>query len=165
MTDARFGDIGAALARLPRGGGVVFRHYDLQRAKRYRLFRAIRRLARKRRQVVLLADRPAIARAWGADGAHHRSLLPSRGLRTVAVHNRREAALAERIGADLIFVSPAFATRSHPGARPLGRVRLGLVAGPMRAKAVALGGMNRKRALSLRALGLHGWAGINAFSA
>jgi thiamine-phosphate pyrophosphorylase len=71
--------------------------------------------------------------------------------------------LARRIAADLIFVSPVFATRSHPGAKPLGRARLGLLVGNQRARTIALGGMTAQRAQSLSALRLHGWAAIDAW--
>ena len=113
--------------------------------------------------MLLLVATPTHARAWGADGAHHRSALISKGYRTVAVHNRRELVVAHRIGADLIFVSPVFATSSHRGTAELGLVRLGLLVGAQRRKVVALGGMTTSRFRSLRSLQIHGWAGIDAF--
>jgi thiamine-phosphate pyrophosphorylase len=163
MTDPRIDDLAVAIARLPRRSGIVFRHYELPGRDRRALFEQVRKLARRHHHVLLLADRPAIARAWGADGAHHRSLLRSQGMRSVAVHSAREADLARRIGADVIFVSPVFATRSHPGAKPLGRARLGLLVGNQRVRTVALGGMTARRAQSLCALRLHGWAAIDAW--
>jgi thiamine-phosphate pyrophosphorylase len=161
MTDPRMGDFISAIARLPRGSGIVFRHYDLPNEKRRRLFAATRRVARARGHVIILADSPLRARSWGADGAHNRSPLRSYGLRTMAVHNAREAALAKRMRADLIVVSPVFATRSHPDARTLGRIKLGSIARGQRA--IAMGGMTAKRFRSLSALKIYGWAGIDAF--
>jgi thiamine-phosphate pyrophosphorylase len=120
-------------------------------------------MARRHGHILILADRPSVAVQWGADGAHCPTPCRSPGLRTVAVHNRREAALARKVKADLIFVSPVFATRSHPGAPSLGRVKLGLIARSQRT--IALGGMTAKRARSLAALRIYGWAGIDAFSA
>jgi thiamine-phosphate pyrophosphorylase len=71
---------------------------------------------------------------------------------------------AIRAGADALFVSPVFATRSHPGAPALGRARLGLLIRGLRIPVIALGGMDRRRAASLRALGVHGWAAIDAWT-
>lgn len=164
MTDERIVDLFDAIERLPRGSGIVFRHHSLDRATRRALFDRVRRHARRHRHVILLADSPRVARAWGADGAHHRSALRSQGLRTVAVHNPAEMIMATRVGADLMFVSPAFTTRSHPGKTALGPVRLGLVARFHRQRIIALGGMNATRAKSLGALKLYGWAAIDAFS-
>jgi thiamine-phosphate pyrophosphorylase len=164
MTDERIIDLFGAIARLPRGSGILFRHHSLDQTTRRALFDRVRMLARRCRHVIILADTPRIAKAWGADGAHHRSALTSQGLRTVAVHNPAERMTATRTRADLMFVSPAFVTQSHPGKAALGPVRLGLLAGANRARVIALGGMNATRAKSLVALKLYGWAAIDAFS-
>lgn len=164
MTDERIADPVGAMAKLPKGSGVVFRHHDTPARERRVLFGEIAAIARQRRLVLLLADTPMRAKAWGADGAHHRSALRSRDLRSVAVHNGRELVLARRIGADLVFVSPVFATRSHPGARTLGPVRLGLLVGGQRTRGVALGGMTARNFKRLQGLGLHGWAAIDALA-
>jgi thiamine-phosphate pyrophosphorylase len=163
MTDSRIGDLVASIGRLPKRSGIIFRHYELPRRERRAMFEIIRKLARRQQHTLILGDHPRTARTWGADGAHSRSLYKSHGLRTVAVHNAREVTMAKRVKADLIFVSPVFATRSHVGARTIGRVGLGQIAGSQRRQAVALGGMNAMRAKSLSALKLHGWAAIDAF--
>jgi thiamine-phosphate pyrophosphorylase len=163
MTDERGGDPVSLVRTLPKGAGIVFRHHATAAGERRALFKRVRRVARRRRLVLLLAGTPAQAQAWGADGAHHRSVLPSRGLRSVAVHDRRELALAVRVDADLMFVSPVFATRSHPGMRSLGVARFGLLAGKHRQRAIALGGINCNSFKKLRAMKAHGWAAIDAF--
>ena len=56
MTDERQGDaLWSALERLPRGAGIVFRHYTLARRERRLLFDRVRRVAR-RRGLLLVAD-------------------------------------------------------------------------------------------------------------
>ncbi|USI74232.1 thiamine phosphate synthase [Sphingomonas morindae] len=165
MTDERIGAaLLPALSRLPRGAGVIFRHYGLAPAARQALFRQVRAVARARRQVLLLAGPPRLAISWGAAGAHgpsphRRTARPL--LRTMAVHDRRQLHAARR--ADLRFVSPVFPTRSHPGAPALGPVRLGLLLGAER-RAIALGGMSPAHARRLRPLGLAGWAAIDALA-
>jgi thiamine-phosphate pyrophosphorylase len=163
MTDERGGDPVALARRLPKGAGIIFRHYAMSGRKRRVLFKQVRAVAKQRRLTLLLAGTPAQARAWGADGAHHRSKLPKIGLRSVAVHNRRELTVARYIKADLMFVSPVCRTRSHPNARPLGVVRLGLLVGDDRNRAVALGGIDATKFRQIATLRLHGWAGIDAF--
>jgi thiamine-phosphate pyrophosphorylase len=164
MTDPRADDLMGAIVRLPRHSGIVFRHYALATHERRALFGQVQKLAKRLGHVLLLADRPAVARQWGADGAHHRSMLRSAGMRSVAVHSAREVRLAKRVSADLIFASPVFATRSHVGARPLGRVRLGLMVGNHRGQTIALGGMTARRARSLSPIRIYGWAAIDALS-
>jgi thiamine-phosphate pyrophosphorylase len=163
MTDPRMDDVLASVARLPKGSGVIFRHYEWTEGRRRALFNQVKRLARRGRHILILADTPIRAKQWDADGAHNRSTLVSQGLRTVAVHSAKEAALARSIRADLIFVSPVFTTRSHPNGRTLGHSGLGKIAGNQRTKTIALGGMTAKRARPLSALKIHGWAAIDAF--
>jgi thiamine-phosphate pyrophosphorylase len=160
MTDPRGGDPVAAVRRLPPRSGVIFRHYDA--SNRHALFRAVKAAAKGKGHVIVLAGTPARARSWGADGAHERSLRASKGFRTAAVHTAREASVARRVKADLIFVSPVFETRSHEGARPLGRIGFSrLSRGHV---AIALGGMDAKRFRRLKVLKPYGWAGIDALS-
>jgi len=163
MTDERLLDLDAAIAKLPRGSGIVFRHYSLAPDDRFVLFKHVRRKAKARRHVVVLADRPALARHWGANGAHDRSSHRSAGLRTCSVHSIRERVAAQRAAADLIFVSPVYATRSHPGAKALGLRRARQIAGPHWNRTILLGGMTERR---FRKSGLpraYGWAAIDAF--
>jgi thiamine-phosphate pyrophosphorylase len=163
MTDERIVDLNAAIERLPRGSGIVFRHHGLVYRERRALFDEVRQIARRHRHILLLADTPHLAKAWGADGAHHRSMLKSRGLRSAAVHTVSQKVVALRARADLMFISPVFRTRSHPAKHPLGTIRLALLAGSHRPRTIALGGMNAKRAKSLATLKLYGWAAIDAF--
>lgn len=166
MTDERLGEaLWPALARLPRGSGVVFRHYSLTRPERRALFDRVRRIARGRRLVLVLAGPAGLARAWRADGAHGRS--PHRGaglIRTSPAHDLRELRAAERAGADLLFVSPVFATRSHAGARTLGRIGLARLARQTRVPVVALGGMTARRGRTIGASGAIGWAAIDGLA-
>jgi thiamine-phosphate pyrophosphorylase len=161
MTDERQ-SVWPALARLPRGSGIVFRHYRLPPAERRQLFEQVRREARRKRHWLLLAGPPALARCWGADGSHDSCRRP--GLFSAPAHSLRELRAAERAGAVLVFVSPVFATRSHPGGRTLGPSRFGLLARQSRVPVIALGGVNGRRGHGLAPLGAYGWAGIDAWS-
>jgi thiamine-phosphate pyrophosphorylase len=163
MTDERQGDrLFDALARLPRGAGIVFRHYSLPPDERWRLFREVRLIARREGHVLLLGGPAEQAKAWRADGSHGAG--PGAGLRSAPAHDLREIRAAERAGAALIFLSPVYPTRSHPGAATLGPAEFGRLSRRTRLPVVALGGMDRSRAKALRLRGAWGWAGIDAWS-
>jgi thiamine-phosphate pyrophosphorylase len=154
MTDPRMGEsLWPALERLPRGSGVVFRHYGVP--GREALFERVAKIARRRGLVLVAAD---LRGSRHVHNGRHRGP----GLRTAAAHSRREAIQAIRAGADLLFVSPVYATRSHPGARTLGRVRFGLLVRGLPVPVIALGGMTRARMTGLP--GARGWAAIDAWS-
>jgi thiamine-phosphate pyrophosphorylase len=170
FTDERLGGIPetlAAAARLPRGSGIVLRHYGLCRAARAALLAALRPLARRRALLLLVAAPWPGARADGvhlpgfAHLPHHRR----HGIVSAAAH--RESALRQhaRAGADLVFLSPAFPTGSHAGAPALGPVRFGLATRGAPVPVIALGGMNARRARRMRPLGAYGFAAISAFRA
>jgi thiamine-phosphate pyrophosphorylase len=155
MTDERMGEaLWPAIRRLPRGSGIVVRHYGLPPAGRRALLARIERLAARRGLVVLGAGMQA------SGGIHNGR---GQGLVSRAVHDRREAIAAARAGADLVFASPVFVTRSHPGARALGVVRLGLLVRGLPMPVIALGGMDERRFRRVRGIGLHGWAAIDAW--
>jgi len=162
MTDERMGEaLWSALESLPRGAGVVFRHYGLPPKERRARFDHVRRITRRRGLILLLAGSPLQAAAWKADGVHGRSArrVSRPLLRSAPAHDRRELLAARH--ADLRLVSPVFPTRSHPDVPALGPVRLGLMLGRSRADIVALGGMTQRRAQALRSLGIIRWAAID----
>jgi len=164
MTDERMGDaLWTALARLPRNSGVIFRHYAAR--ERRALFERVRAIARKRRLVLVLAGTPRQAAAWRADGAHGRSPHCSAArplLRTAPAHDAREVAASR---AHAVLLSPAFTTRSHAQARPLGPLRFAMLARSSSRPVVALGGMDARRFRRLAPLGAYGWAAIDALTA
>lgn len=166
MTDERQGEsLWRALDRLPRGSGVVFRHYGLDKTERQTLFRKVRMVARRRGLMLILAGSPVEARVWGADGVHGRSPARTALLRTAPAHCIREIRAAERAGADLVFVSPVFPTRSHPDAAMLGKAGFSRLARLARVPVIALGGMTPARMEELRGSGAYGWAAIDYWSA
>lgn len=159
MTDPRLGErLWDALERLPRGSGVIFRHYQLPLPQRRSLFARVAKVARRRGLLLLRAGAEPMR---GEMGTHGRR---GRGLITWPVHSRREAIAAMRAGADALLVSPVFPTRSHPGAPVLGPVRFGLLIRGLDMPVIALGGMDPRNARRLRAIGIHGWAAIDAWA-
>jgi thiamine-phosphate pyrophosphorylase len=171
MTDERVGDADLlrGIGRLPRGSVVIFRHYSLPESERRTLFDRIRRAARRRHVLILLAGDAAQARAWGADGHHGRAGRPfctyRDWLHSAPVHNHRELVAARRAGANAVLISPLFATRSHPGARPLGPARFAVLARQAGLPVIALGGVRPRHAALVLRLGASGYAAIDGLSA
>ena len=154
-----------ALKRLPRGSGFIYRHYHLPDPERYHRFHALRRVAKARGHLVILADSALTATDWGADGVYGAplALWPRREelLQLATAHNAREIALANLKGADAVLLSPAFVTNSHPGAPSLGPARFRHLASLSKAPIIALGGMNSRTA---RRLDWPRWAAIDGLS-
>ena len=148
ITDART-DAGLerAIARLPRGSGVIFRHYHLAPRERATRLSQIRRVCRR------FGHRLEVGGIGYGPPAPHRRLATA--------HDLREIGRANRFGAQAVLISPVFPTRSHIGAPTLGRVRLLLLARRARMPAIALGGMTARR---FTGLGVHGWAAIDGLA-
>ena len=143
----------AALRRLPRGSGLVFRHYHLAAAERRARFLHLRRLCRARGIAIVLAATRREAKAWGADGSY------GPGGDLAAAHSLRELRQVRQAAA--VMLSPVHPTRSHPGGKVLGPVRFLLLAARSPVPVIALGGMTAGRA---RRLPVHGWAAIDGLS-
>ncbi|WP_336968119.1 thiamine phosphate synthase [Sphingobium aromaticiconvertens] len=169
MTDERIADatLLATVARLPRGrAGIVFRHYRTPATQRRALFAQIAGIAHRRRLMIVLAGTARTAAAWKADGWHGpnnrtvcRPLIHSQ-----AAHDVTEIKAAERSDANLLFLSPLFPTRSHPGATALGRAGFASLARQSILPVIALGGVRSCHQRQLKILGASGWAAIDGLT-
>ncbi|MEO7247236.1 MAG: thiamine phosphate synthase [Novosphingobium sp.] len=150
------------LRRLPRGSGLIFRHYHLGEAERRSRFQELARVARARGHVVVVSGDARKALRWGADGAYGPAQSLSRGpacLRLATAHSLR--GLTKSCRADAILLSPVYPTRSHPGSKALGSLRFRLISRRSAVPVIALGGMTPARAM---ALGSPSWAAIDGLS-
>lgn len=176
VTDARrLPDPLPAMARLPPGTGVILRHYG--DTARERLGRAVARLARRRRLLLLVAGDWRLAAELGAAGLHLPEGLARHGLLAgalgwvrrrrrlllVACHGIAALGRARALGANAALLSPAFATASHPGAPAIGAVRFGLWAWRAGLPVIALGGMNRRTLARLPPGSAAGMAAVGLF--
>ena len=166
LSDAR-NDAGIeeALDSLPRQSGFVFRHYHLDTRARAARFAELAERARENAHRVILSGTANQAIEWGADGIYG---APSRLgpnsaslLRLATAHDAGELREAERAGADGVFVSPVFPTRSHEGGATLGMDGFHTLAQRTSLPVIALGGMTAERAT---ALGWPRWAAIDGLS-
>ncbi len=124
--EQRLPDPRASVAALPRGqAGVVLRHdHDPARAA---LGHDLARLCKARRLVLVVAGDPHLAAALKAGthlrGGHWAGPIRPAGMVTSSAHSVRELRRARRVGAGLVFLSPAFPTASHAAAPGLGPLR------------------------------------------
>ena len=167
----RLPDPRLAMAALPRGAGVVARGLAPG------LLRPVARLARQRGLRLLLAGEGRAALALRA-GLHlpdrresagllpfliARRAAPGRYIMSLAAHGgQRGAARARRLKPDCLFLSPLFATQSHPGAAALGPLRWAILARRLPAPCIALGGIAPARlgAIPRRAAGIAAIGGL-----
>ena len=169
MTDRRLGpSMLAIVAAMPPRSGVVIRPYAMEPEGRAAMIRAIRRIGRAKRHLLLIADR-AVA---GFDGRHgggpaQAKLLASKpgSITSMPVHNQREAAAARRAGARICLISPVWPTRSHSGAPCLGHHGFARLARQVGANtyAIAMGGIDAAAFRRLKSHGADGWAAIDAW--
>jgi len=171
--DLRGADPLALIDRLVPGSGLVFRHYD--HPHRAQLAGEVVSRCRKRGIFCLVAGDIGLAAATGADGAHlpEQQLAGARraikayqgggGWITAAAHSRAAARAAEQAGVDGLFVSPVFATSSHPGTRGLGLNRFARMIRPLRVPVFALGGITFETIKRVSFAGAYGIAGISLF--
>jgi thiamine-phosphate pyrophosphorylase len=168
VTDARrLPDPLPAVATLPRGSGVIFRHYEAP--GRGALAAALARLCRRRGVLLLVAGDARLAAAVGAAGVH---LPEAEGYRATALKRQRRTwvvsiaahslpALKRARLADFTLLSPVFATRSHPGAPTLGPIRFAALCRQSPVQVVALGGINGATASLLHGARHSGLAAID----
>ena len=165
--DARLPDPLAAARRLPRGAIVVVRSRD--DAQRAALGLALKAIARARGLRLLIASDPALATRIGADGihlpqaraheaSHWRARHPA-WIITAAAHSLRACR-----GADAVFLSPVFATASHPDAPALGAMRARMATRASPVPVYALGGIDARSVRSLAGASFAGVAAIGALA-
>jgi thiamine-phosphate pyrophosphorylase len=160
-----------AARALPRGAGVILRHYE--DPNRRLIAATLAQLCRQRGLVLLVAGDAGLAAAVGAAGVH---LPEAAGRQVMALRRRRPGwvislaahslpALLRARGADFALLSPVFATGSHPGASALGPLRFTALCRRSPVPVLALGGMNQAAAVRLRGAGQAGFAAIDGLRA
>lgn len=156
----------AIAKRLPRGFGVIWRHFGA--ASRFELGRRLARICRRRGLVLLVSADPALAARIGADGVHWPEIR-LRGVRvrrpgmieTASGHSRAAIVRALKLGVDAVIVSAVFPSRSASAGPAMGELRFRQIARATPLPVYALGGVtaaNAPRAMTHAA----GWAAVDA---
>lgn len=156
--------------RLPRGGGVVYRHFGAADAEA--TARRLKRIAVERGLVLLIGLDAQLADTVAADGVHlpERAMDQASGLRaqrpdwilTGAAHSVRAALTAGNL--DAVVLSPIFPAGGASALKPaLGVEALAIVSA--RRPVYALGGVGPTTAAALASCGAIGIAGVEAIQA
>ncbi|MGE4063896.1 MAG: thiamine phosphate synthase [Rhodospirillaceae bacterium] len=166
-------DVAAAVRSLPRGTGIIFRHYGAP--NRVALAHDLAKLSRARGLIFLIARDWRLAARVRADGIHLPEFAAARGPAsgarlwrkqrrawlTVAAHTSAGLARARAVAADAALLAPVFPTRSHPERKALGLVRAAALVRRAGLPVLALGGATPEKLTQLRAAGFAGIAGIS----
>ncbi|MEQ1610888.1 MAG: thiamine phosphate synthase [Hyphomonadaceae bacterium] len=152
LTDpARVSDPVAIARRLPRGWGVIYRHFGAK--DRLLVGAGLSRICRQRGLVLLVSADPALAAYIRADGVHwpEARLRGVRGRRphsieTASAHSRAALACAHAFGVDAVFLSPVFPSHSPSAGKALGALRFRQIARTAPLTVYALGGVNERNA-------------------
>jgi thiamine-phosphate pyrophosphorylase len=170
--DERLPDPLSVARLLPRGSLVVLRTRDA--ARRGALAEALLRIAASRGIRVSIAGDPQLAARCGVDGVHfpearigeamHWRTRRPNWLITCAAHSLSSCVSAFGAHADAVFLSPVFATLSHPGSDCLGPLRALAIARASPLPVYALGGINAQNAARLGEGGFVGVAAIGGLT-
>lgn len=165
MTDERIGsELFDAIDRLPEGnGGVVFRHHGFAPRERISLGEKVAVQCAGRGLTLAVSRDLSLAKRLGAALVHNPAERPRPLPFSRSVHSLEEARRAFAEGASLIFLSPLFPTRSHPGQAPLPRDAAREIIAESGVPVIGLGGMDARRFAERESDGLYGWAGIDAW--
>lgn len=175
FTDPRAGEPMRVAVRLRAGDWLILRHYDAP--DRSVLAKKLRAFCRSRRITLVIADADLALNLgcglhlpqWRARNSGARIRLWRRkggAPLTVSAHDGVSARRAARLAPEAIFLSPIFATASHPNQKPLGLLGALRVARSVRAPVFALGGIDRTTVRCLaRRPGDGPFHGIGAISA
>lgn len=150
---------------------VQLRSPELSSSELFALGATLRERTRRVGALLLLNDRLDLARLLGADGIHlgrrsvsvaeARAFLGDGPLISVACHAPIEVASAATAGADLVTLSPIFASPGKSSPIGLGALREASELAPG-VPILALGGVVATNAAACRGAGAHGVAAIRA---
>ena len=135
---------------------VLVREKQMDSARLLAFASQLRDLTNRHDAKLYIHTQADIAKAINADGVHLSSIemnqIPAirEWLRrdemtlSTSCHNELELEFAHRFGADIVFLSPVFATTSHPDEEPLGITRFRELASFPPLPIIALGGIDRE---------------------
>jgi thiamine-phosphate pyrophosphorylase len=173
--EQRLADPMPAVAGLPAGSLVIFRHYDWP--DRRLLAVRLAKLCRARRLRLLVAGDIDLAVRLGLGVHLPEGLLRSAPVKlrlrhrkrpglllTVAAHGRQALVRARRWAANAALLAPVFPTESHPGKTALGLLAFRRLAATTPIAVFALGGVTAHTISALVGSGAAGIAAVGGLS-
>lgn len=170
LTDAlRIREPALIIDHLPEGAAVIFRDY--QTPDREALGVRLAKRARANKVLFYVAGDVQLANKCDADGVHLPAFMarlsdvtPTDRLLSISCHSKEELDRAAALKADSVFLSPVFATQSHPNSSHLGAERFLQLARKSPAPVIALGGVTADNAFQLKQATVAGFGAIGAFA-
>lgn len=170
--DSRLPDPSEVIERLPAGSAVIARSQEPEKVQA--LVHSLRAVCAFSRVRLLAATDPQSARLLHVDGIHLSEAsvrcavgaavqFPRNWIVTAAAHSAPAVRRAQRLGADLIFISPVFPTRSHPDTRTLGPIGYRRLAQLVPEQACPLGGVTPVTLRQLKSAPVAAVVGIDLF--
>jgi thiamine-phosphate pyrophosphorylase len=171
----RCDDLSLVIKKLPKNSAVIFREYDLESKEREILAQKLFAICQAKNHKFLIGKNLELARKLRADGVHfsdkdllplevfNRQNWPEKFIFSFACHNFLSVIKSQQLGADMIFVSPIIASKSHPDVVPLGLRELSRIVRVSKIPVFALGGVGAKNIHLLKKLGVAGFGGIGIF--
>ena len=174
-------DLENTIKSLPKNSAIIIREYDLEQKDREIFARKIKDLTNSRNIRIIVGKDLVLAIKIKADGLHFSDLdhLPLQFLErkkfkkkfifSFACHSFKSVLKAQKLKADMIFISPIFPTKSHLNTQALGIKNLAKISFKTKSSSYvspslyALGGINSQNLLSVRKLGISGFAAISLF--
>ncbi len=169
------------IKNLPKNSLIIIREYDLEWHKREAFAAQIIALAKPKKIKVLIGKDFNLAKKLKADGVHFsdfdhsswqffkKKSYPKKFIFSLACHSFKSILRAQKLKPDLIFISPIFASSSHPDVKPLGLKNLAKItfktkkANYFSSRIRALGGINFTNLKRLRKLNIPGFGAIDIF--
>ncbi len=163
---------------MPQNSAFIFREYDLNQQKRQELAEKIFAICQEKSCKFLIGKDLELARKIEADGVHFSDLDFVDGFDNASVvagfarkftislscHSLQSVQKAQNSGADVIFLSPIFATKSHANAKTLDLENLAEACKSSTKPIFALGGISEKNLASIAKCGARGFGGIEIFT-
>lgn len=171
----------SAINCLPKGAGIIFRHYAVQNREHFA--QEVASLCRAKKLYLYVAGNAHLAQRTRANGVHLPEFAISQAIRihrqfpalqiTAAIHSFPSFLRSITLPINAYFLSPIFPTSSHSNANPLRSTRFSYFKTQMDQQfrevgqdprpVFALGGINATNCSQLRKAGASGIAGISLF--
>jgi len=145
---------------------IIVREKDMDGARLLAFASKVRKITRQHQAKLIIHSQADIAKAVGADGVHLASSdiaeipairdwldMPSMSLST-SCHNLEELQKSHQYGTNFAMLSPAFPTKSHPGAPALGIDTFKKIAAASPLPIIALGGIHADNRAQLAGFGI-----------
>ncbi len=135
----------------------------------YTFSKCIKKICKKKKFKLLIADNLNLANSIAADGVHFsKNIQYSRTLKkkliSCSCHGYKDQRRIINLNAKLVFISPIYITKSDISKKPLGLIRISLLANYINKQYSVLGGVNKNNITSLRNRGINSVAGLEYLS-